>query len=82
MYSSTDGSSVGLVDTVALIQTDIAPVESSTTAANPYAVGDYLILSNKFYKVTAAIAVGDTLTENTNIEETSIAAELKSLKSL
>lgn len=41
-------------------------VETSTTAADPYENGAYFIMSGQLYRATEAIAVGDTLTPNTN----------------
>lgn len=41
--------------------TNIATVESSTTASRPYAVGDHLILDGQYYVVTTAISQGGTI---------------------
>ena len=46
----------------------IAPIEAGPTASKAYAVGKQLIYNGLLYKVTAAIAQGDTLTVGTNIE--------------
>lgn len=48
-------------------------VESTSTASKAYAQGDTLIYDNVLYKVTTAIAQGDTLVEGTNIEQTNVA---------
>lgn len=52
----------------------ITDVEASSTAAKAYAVGDSLILGNTLYKVTAAIAIGDTITAGTNVTATTVTA--------
>lgn len=53
---------------------NIATVESSSTASQAYAVGDLLVYSGQLYRVTAAIAQGDTITPGTNVEPTTVAA--------
>ena len=45
----------------------LAPVESSSTASQAYSVGEYLILDGVLYKVTTAIASGETITAGTNV---------------
>jgi len=61
-------------------QTQIADVEASTTAAQAYAIGDYFVLNGYFYRATAAISVGDTISPGSgsgnNCVATNIAAEL------
>ena len=49
-----------------LMEAIIAPVELSPTTAT-HSIGDQLIYNDVLYKVVAAIAIGDTLTVNTNI---------------
>lgn len=49
---------------------EVSPAESA------HAVGEYLIYNNALYRVTDAIAVGDTLTAGTNITQTSVGEEL------
>ena len=51
---------------------NLAPIEATTTASRSYLVGDYLMLQGEFYKVISAIAIGDTLTVGTNIQATSV----------
>ena len=51
-------------------------VEATTTSAHAYAVGDYFIYNNTLYAVTAAIAVGDTITPGTNCAATTVMDEL------
>ena len=47
-------------------------IESSSTAAEAHSEGSFFIYDNELYKATAAIAIGDTITEGTNCETTSI----------
>lgn len=49
-------------------KTDIAPVESGTTASRAYAVGQQFYLNGSLYKAKAAIAQGATFTIGTNCE--------------
>ena len=60
-------------------KTMLAPVESTSTASQAYAVGDYLVYNGILHKVISAINSGETLTPNTNIEATTAGAELISL---
>ena len=53
-------------------QSEIAPVESTSTASKAYAVGDLFIYDGKLYRVTTAIASGGTITPGTNCTETSV----------
>lgn len=58
----------------------MAPVETGTTATQPYTVGDYVIVGSTLHEVTSAIAIGDTFTEGTNIStSTSLGDEIKQL---
>lgn len=45
----------------------IAPIEAGPTASQAFAVGKQLVYNGLLYKVTSAIAQGDTLTVGTNI---------------
>ncbi len=47
-------------------ESNIAPIESSTTASQAYAVGDQFILNGLLYKATAAINQGGTILPNGN----------------
>lgn len=44
----------------------IAPVETSTTASQSYAIGEQFILNGTLYTATAAITAGGTITVNGN----------------
>lgn len=48
-------------------QENIAPVEDGETSTRAYVVGDYLMHLNSLMRVTAPIAIGDTLAAGTNI---------------
>ena len=51
-------------------------IETSATAAAAYEIDDYLVYDSKLYKVTAAIAIGDTLVDGTNISEVANAPDV------
>ena len=57
---------------------DFATVEGARASQN-YAIGDYLIFSDKFCKASAAIASGEVLAIGTNLTQTTIGAELKAI---
>lgn len=59
---------------------NLAVVEPTNTASQPYSVGQYLVLGGILYKVTAAIASGGTIIPGTNVDQDSVGTELKSLK--
>lgn len=63
---------VGKVDV-----TEIAPLEQSNIASQTYAVGDYMFWYGGFYKVSTAMASGDTITTS-KLTKTTLGAELKS----
>lgn len=74
----SDGST-RLNTEVESIKSDIATIETSSTAANSYAIGQYLVYNNTLYKATKAITSGATLVVGNNIQATSVGTELKSL---
>lgn len=55
---------------------DFASVEYTDTASKAYAVGNYLVYDSKFYKVTSAIAQGDTIVPDTNVVKTTVGEEV------
>ena len=57
----------------------IAPLEQDYTASRNYTVGSFLFVGTKFYKVTAAIASGGTITPETNVAQTTVAEQLMAL---
>ena len=56
----------------------IAFIEN-TTAKTSHAVGEYIILNGIFCKVIAAVSSGETLSFGTNIQATTIGAELRAI---
>ena len=58
---------------------NLATIESSTTASQAYSEGDYLVLSGQLYEVIADIDTGETLTVGTNISATTVGSELTAL---
>ena len=58
----------------AMIETS---VETSATSAHAYAAGDHFIYNGTLYRATAAIAIGDTITPESNCVATTAAAELE-----
>lgn len=58
-------------------KTEIAPSEYSDNASQSYGIGDYMFWKGGFYKVTASISSGGSITLNTNVTKTTIGAELK-----
>lgn len=58
----------------------IAPVETSTTASQSYAIGEQFILNGVLYTATAAITAGGTITVNGNCTASdSVTEQFKSL---
>ena len=54
----------------------VAPVEAEMIATRNYTTGEFLIVGTRFYKVTANIASGGTITVGTNVAQTTIAEQL------
>lgn len=55
----------------------IASVETGDTASKDYAVGDLVVFDNRLYKVIIAIALGDTIILNGNVEQTTVEQEME-----
>jgi len=68
-----DGESAAdvVMDALACIATPDGPVATAN-----HAVGTYLTMQGKLYKVTSAIAVGETIKSGTNVSQTTVMAEL------
>lgn len=64
---------------ITAMQSNIAYIESGTTATRAYTAGQYVIVGVTLYKVTASIASGATFTPGTNITATTVGAELTAL---
>lgn len=74
-----DGESLTDADNrITAVLGDFATVEGARASQN-YAIGDYLIFSDKFCKASAAIASGEVLAIGTNLTQTTIGAELKAI---
>ena len=58
---------------------DIATFEESPSTA-AHSAGEFLLYEGRVYKVTSAIAVGDSLTLGTNVSAANIGSEIKSLR--
>lgn len=61
------------------IQTNIAYLETGTTASRAYTAGQYVIVGDVLYKVASSIASGATFTPGTNIIATTVGGELTAL---
>lgn len=59
----------------------IAPVENGATASDNYAVGSYLMHGGTLYRVTSAIASGESINPGTNCTAVTVMAELVRLTS-
>lgn len=60
-------------------KTDIATVESGTTASRAYSVGELLYYNGSLHKAKVPIASGATFTEGTNVEPTNVSKSLTNL---
>lgn len=60
-------------------KTDIATVESGTTASRAYSVGELVYVSGTLYRVKTAIASGATFTVGTNVEVTNVSGVLSKM---
>lgn len=68
VYPVATAGGIGSMATI-----ELSPVQNS------YAVGDFLVWKGQLYKVTAAIASGESLVIGTNIEAVTIGTELTAL---
>ena len=58
---------------------NIATIETGTTATQTYTAGDNVLVGGQLYKVTDDIDVGETFTSGANVEATTIGEELTAL---
>lgn len=65
----SDAGHVHPSDTSKADETELAYVESGSTASRAYAVGEYFCWSGLLYRVKTAISSGDTFTPGTNCEQ-------------
>lgn len=72
---------IGLYLTAALnpIKEMLAYREDTMKATRAYTTGDYIVVGDTFYKAATAIANGATLTPGTNVNATTVGAQLKLL---
>ena len=54
----------------------IATIETTSTASQAHAIGEYFGYNGEFYRATAAISQGDTITPNTNCTQVKLADEV------
>jgi len=54
---------------------NVAPIENGKASAN-YSVGSYLVHAGTLYRVTTAIATGETITPGSNVTATTVMAEI------
>lgn len=72
---------VELEEQVNSLNQSLAQIESAGTATNAHSVGEYVMISDALYKVTASVAKGDTWAIGTNVTAANIGSEIGSLKS-
>lgn len=58
-------------------KTDIATVESGSTASRAYSVGELVYVNGNLYKVITAITIGATFTVGTNIQSANVSGTVK-----
>ena len=56
--------------------------EEDETATKVHTVGELILFKKKLYKVSSAIAIGDSVVDGTNVEETDVANEIQEAKAL
>lgn len=57
-------------------KTDIATVESGSTASRAYSVGELVYVNGNLYKVITSITIGATFTVGTNIQSTTVSGTI------
>lgn len=70
-----------LSDQASQLAKNTAQIETAGTATNAHSAGEYVMISNALYKVTASVAKGDTWTIGTNVTAANVGNEISSLKS-
>lgn len=70
-----------LADQASQLAQNTAQIETAGTATSAHSAGEYVMISNALYKVTASVAKGDTWTIGTNVTAANIGSEISSLKS-
>ena len=80
LYEGLESTDANLADIQSQIVTS-DNIESSNTATSAHTVGTYIQWKGKFYTVTAAIAVGDTLADGTNLAAKTVGDVLTQINS-
>ena len=57
-------------------QSNLAPVEETSTASQSYSVGQHLVFNSIYYKVIQPISQGASLISNTNIQQETVSASI------
>ena len=82
LMSKTDKAKLdGVADQASQLAKNTAQIETAGTATNAHSAGEYVMISNVLYKVTASVAKGDTWTIGTNVTAASVGSEIGSLNS-
>ena len=68
-----------LADQASQLAKNTAQIETAGTATNAHSAGEYVMISNALYKVTASVAKGDTWAIGTNATAANIGSEIGSL---
>ncbi len=63
-------------------KTDIATVESGTTASRAYSVGELVYVSGTLYRIKVPVASGATFTVGTNVEVTNVSNSIPKIAKL
>lgn len=81
--SKTDKAKLdGVADQASQLAKNTAQIETAGTATSAHSVGEYVIISNALYKVTASVAKGDTWIIGTNVTAMNVGSEIAALQSL
>ena len=70
-----------LADQASQLAKNTAQIETAGTATSAHSVGEYVMISNALYKVTASVAKGDTWIIGTNVTATNVGSEISALNS-
>ena len=62
------------------LKSNFSNIEDGDTASKAYVIGDYITRNGALYKVIASIASGDNFTVGANISQTTISAEMQTMK--
>lgn len=91
LYSNVNSNSTSVAATASAVKTaydlaagkanqsQLAYVETGTTASRAYAVGEYFCWNNLLYRAKTAISSGGTFTPGTNCEQTTVTTQLSKM---